>query len=85
MQNILKQTLDGKADGRGSGHQFLKLAAGLVFASVALTWVWSTTAVEVFAAPAMRFSDAFAVVLTAMLLAFGCGAAFHLGRRRDDV
>ena len=84
MQAILKQTHEGKTDGRRKGHLVLKLVAGLVFAAVALTWFWSTTAVEVFQAPALRFSDAFATVLVLMLLAFGCGAAFRLGQDRDS-
>lgn len=83
MQAIVKQTHDGHPDGRRRGHRLLKLVAGLVFTAVALTWFWSTTAVDVFQAPALRFSDAFAAVLVAMLLAFGCGAAFRLGRDRD--
>ncbi|WP_269581281.1 hypothetical protein [Roseibium sp. Sym1] len=85
MQAILKQTHEGKSDRRRKGHLVLKLVAGLVCAAVALTWFWTTTAVEVFEAPALRFSDAFATVLVLMLLAFGCGTAFRLGRDRDDA
>ncbi|WP_428649383.1 hypothetical protein [Roseibium sp.] len=84
MSEILKQMRERAGEAPGKGHRLLRLLTGLVVASVALTWFWSTSAVDMFAAPPLRFSDAFAGVLALLCLAYGCGVAFQLGSGRDD-
>ncbi len=84
MSRILKHMRDHASDGSRHGRRLLRLLTGLVAASVALTWFWSTVAVELFGAPPVRFADAFAGALAVFFLAYGCGAAFQLGSGRDD-
>jgi hypothetical protein len=68
-----------------NGHQIVRVFLATSVAGVALTWFWSTAAVEVFGAPEIRFSDAFAGVLALLCLAYGCGVAFRIGHSRHEA
>lgn len=63
----------------GHGHRLLALAATWLAGSIALTWFWSTVAIEAFAAPELRFVDALSAVLVLLVLAYGVGVAFCAG------
>lgn len=69
---------------RGYGHRWAVLAATWLAGSVALTWFWSTVAVDVFAAAQLRFVDALSAVLVLLVLANGVGAAMSTGFGRPS-
>jgi hypothetical protein len=65
-------------------HRLAILAATWLAGGVALTWFWSTVAVEGFAAPELRFVDALSAVLVLLILAYGTGAAMGIGLDRPS-
>jgi hypothetical protein len=67
------------------GHQIVRILLAALAAGLALTWFWSTAAVEIFGAPEGRFSDAFAGVLALLCLAYGCGVVFRMGHGRHET
>ncbi|CTQ51512.1 hypothetical protein LP7551_00024 [Roseibium album] len=86
----MSETLNSNTEIPGSrhqrnGHQILRVILAALVAGVALTWFWATAAVEVFGAPEIRFSDAFAGALALLCLAYGCGVAFAMGRSRHEA
>ncbi len=85
MKETLKSKTDRATGINSTGHRILQIVASLLIASTAVTWFWSTAAADVFGAPAIRFSDAFAGSLALFVLAYGCGAAFGAGRSRHDT
>jgi hypothetical protein len=68
-----------------NGHQIVRVFLAALVAGVALTWFWSTAAVEVFGAPEIRFSDAFAGALALLCIAYGSGVAFRIGHSRHEA
>jgi hypothetical protein len=67
------------------GHQIVRVLLAALLAGVAVTWFWATAAVDIFGAPEIRFSDAFAGALALLCLAYGCGLAFRLGCLRHET
>ncbi len=80
MQKLLKTGSEEGAAARMKGHLFLKFFLAFLASAVAIIWFWSTTAVELFQAPPLRFSDAIAGLLALVGIGYAAGTAFRLGQ-----
>lgn len=83
MSQILNTRNDGGGAEHRTGRLVAKFAMAVLLTSLAMTWSWSTIAVELFYAPDLRFTDAIAGTLALTGLFYGCGLGFRLGRDRE--
>jgi hypothetical protein len=83
MSHTLKNRNDGGEDQHFKGRLLAKFALAVLVTSLAITWSWSTIAVELFHAPDLGFTDAIAGTLALTGLFYGCGLGFRLGRDRE--